>query len=453
MAESLENQQEPLEKSQSQNPSLSSAQNSAPPQSRYFPKKLTSAIEYLISLKVNNSASKVIASTSDSSSHSKPIDTEETSTSQSSTLAVKTSASDSDKNPYTEKTQRIMAWSNLLRSLQPFIWGAIILVVVVPLIGKIILFRSASITPEQYSQSSLQPRTEIIVPAIPAGENVDQALIDAVLTAHESAQVFAKAELDDWEMQLEGRVENFLDWYFGYFTQKKMEFMTPLVWGSSAALHKIDPNRVEAGDAVIAKFTGEFQKQFAKQVLVPQTAQIQLENVTTETVEHYLLALRQNIDQVKVKYHIPQGQWERYLSDISTTIQDTEGNLSNVSLKVLVGGSGYMLTKPLVISSVAKIGSKFSSKFAGTAAAKVAAKTGGTVAAELGTSFVDPIVGVGIFIWDLWDYQHTVKLERPLLKANLMDYLQGVEHSLLHDPETGVMSAIAQIEQGIFQSL
>ena len=123
----------------------------------------------------------------------------------------------SDKTPYNEKTQRIMAWSNLLRSLQPFIWGVIILVVVVPLIGKAILLRSSSLTP---AQTSTQPRTEITVPVIPTGDNIDQALIDAVFTAHESAQEFAKTELDDWEIQLEDRVENFLDWYTGLYTGK-----------------------------------------------------------------------------------------------------------------------------------------------------------------------------------------------------------------------------------------
>ena len=358
-------------------------------------------------------------------------------------------SSSSSKAAYSDKTERIVAWSNLLRSLQPFIWAAVILVVVVPLVGKALLFYSSTTS----VQPTIKPLTEVMVPAIPRNGNMDKALLEAVQTAHESAQAFAQDELDDWEIQLEGRVDHFLDWYFGYLNQKRLEFMTPLVWVSSAAIHSVNPKHMKPNEAVMTRFTGEFQKQFAKQVLVPQTAQMRLENLTTETVNHYLLALRQNMDQVQVKYRIPQGQWDRYLSDISTTIQDTEGNLSNLSLKMLVGGSGYLLTKPLVLATVTKIGTKVSSKMAGTAAAKLAAKTGGTVAAELGTSLVDPIVGVGIFIWDIWDYQHTVDLERPVLKANLLDYLQGVERSLLNDPETGVLSAIAQLEQGIFQAL
>jgi hypothetical protein len=51
---------------------------------------------------------------------------------------------------------------------------------------------------------------------------------------------------------------------------------------------------------------------------------------------------------VRQSYKIPKGNWERYLDDIGTTIADTEGNLSNLSLKVLAGGGGYLLAKPLI---------------------------------------------------------------------------------------------------------
>ena len=59
---------------------------------------------------------------------------------------------------------------------------------------------------------------------------------------------------------------------------------------------------------------------------------------------------------------------------------------------MLVDGSGYVLTKPLIVAAVTNIGSKVSSKMAGTAAAKLDAKAGGTVAAEFGTSLVDSMI-------------------------------------------------------------
>ncbi|NET10355.1 MAG: hypothetical protein F6K16_37785, partial [Symploca sp. SIO2B6] len=40
-----------------------------------------------------------------------------------------------DETTYDAKTQRIMAWSNLFRAVQPLIWSAVILIVVIPLVG------------------------------------------------------------------------------------------------------------------------------------------------------------------------------------------------------------------------------------------------------------------------------------------------------------------------------
>ncbi|MGC1245359.1 MAG: hypothetical protein WA865_04030, partial [Spirulinaceae cyanobacterium] len=188
-------------------------------------------------------------------------------------------------------------------------------------------------------------------------------------------------------------------------------------------------------------------------VLLPKNAQIKLEVLTTETVNLYLAELGDNIDKVKSSYKIPQGQWNRYLSDISTTVNDTDGNISNLSLKALVGGGGYLLAKPLIISFAGKVGSKISAKFAGKAASKLAAKTGSAVGAELGASMIDPIVGIGILVWDIWDYNHTVKVERPILRRNIIDYLGNVKKSLLTNPENGIMAAIYQLEDGILKSI
>ena len=106
-----------------------------------------------------------------------------------------------------------------------------------------------------------------------------------------------------------------------------------------------------------------------------------------------------------------------------------------------------------MIPVVTKIGSKVAASFAGKATAKMAAKTGGTVAAKFGGQFLDPIVAVGIIIWDVWDYQHTVKVNQPILREAIWDYLQEVKASLLDNPDNGIMAAIYQLEGGILMSL
>lgn len=351
---------------------------------------------------------------------------------------------------YEQKTERIKALSQFIKSVAPFIWVAVILVVIIPLVGKFLITSSEGFTA---NQKLTEPNPIVVVKPRPKLDQVNEAVVVAIKDAETSAEEFAAQELDEWKKELIPRVDNFLDWYFGYINQKKIEFSTPFTWLSSALLHKLNFRNLTPEEAVAAKLTQNFQKEFAKRVLLPKNAQIKLEVLTTETVNLYLAELGDNIDKVKSSYKIPQGQWNRYLSDISTTVNDTDGNISNLSLKALVGGSGYLLAKPLIISFAGKVGSKVSAKFAGKAASKLAAKTGSAVGAELGASMIDPIVGIGILVWDIWDYNQTVKVERPILQQNIIDYLDNVTKSLLTNPENGIMAAIYQLEDGILKSV
>ncbi|MGB7519187.1 MAG: retropepsin-like domain-containing protein, partial [Spirulinaceae cyanobacterium] len=312
---------------------------------------------------------------------------------------------------YEQKTERIKALSQFIKSVAPFIWAAVILLVIIPLVGRFLIVSSEGVTA---TQKLTEPNPIVVVKPRPKLDQLNEAVVVAVKDAEVTAEEFASQELDEWQQELIPRVDNFLDWYFGYINQKKIEFSTPFTWLSSSVLHKLNFRELTPQEAVAMKLTKNFQKEFAKRVLLPKNAQIKLEVLTTETVNLYLAELGDNIDKVKSSYKIPQGQWNRYLSDISTTVNDTDGNISNLSLKALVGGGGYLLAKPLIISFAGKVGSKISAKFAGKAASKLAAKTGSAVGAELGASMIDPIVGIGILVWDIWDYNHTVKVERPI---------------------------------------
>jgi hypothetical protein len=351
---------------------------------------------------------------------------------------------------YAEKTNRIQALTQLIKAVTPLIWAIVILIVIIPLLGRFLIVSSNLTNPDKIAS---KPDTTIVVESRPDLSELNQAVIAAMNQAHVTAEAFAVKELDAWEEELIPRVDNFLDWYFDYFNQKKLELKAPLVWVSSAIAHKFNPNNTPANQAVAEKLTEDFQREFAKRVLVPRTAQMKFELLTTDTINLYIAQLGNNIKQVQSSYKIPQAQWERYLNDISTSIHDTEGNISTLSLKLLVGGSTYLVAKPIIAVFAGKIGSKITAKLAGNAAAKMAAKTGGAVATQLGVNLIDPIVGVGILIWDVWDYHHTVQVERPILRQNILAYLKDVEKSLLHHPENGIMAAIAQLESGILKSV
>lgn len=370
------------------------------------------------------------------------------------------SVADTGRNPqeveekvsFVHKTERIKAWSDFIKSVTPFIWAVVIIIVIIPLVGKALIAVDSS--PEKTGYPGKNPSKEISVvipPQIP--KDIDQALVTALSNAHSQSESFASEQLDKWVDELMLRVDDsFLDWYFNYFNQKKMELSTPFTWLYSAVAHWTNKNNLAPGQAVAEKLTEDFQTEFAKRVLRPKIAQFELEKITTDSINVYVAELGKNISNIQSSYKIPQGDWERYLGDIAVTINDTEGNISNLSLKVLTGGSSYILAKAM-IPAVTKVGSKIAVSFAGKAGAKMAAKTGGVVAGKIGAQLLDPIVGIGIIIWDFWDYNHTVAVEKPILRDAIYDYLKQVKISLLENPENGIMVAVTQVENGIFKSI
>jgi hypothetical protein len=363
----------------------------------------------------------------------------------------KASQSISRQGSYTEKTARILAWVQVIRSISPLIWAIVIFVVIVPLVGQLFInqaFSSASV-----NSNSQPPQTIVVQPSI-NWQKVDEVVAQALTTAHEQAEQFASEKLDLWIDDLIGRVDdNFIEWYFGYFNQKQIEFKSVFVQLSSGVANLVNPELPSPSEKVAEVITQDFQEEFAKRVLRPQIAQLQLERLTQQTVKQYLQELSGNLNQIPLSYQIPQADWNRYLSDIALSIFDTEGEVSTLSLKVLVGGSAYLAVKPLVAPLVLKVGSKVAANFAGKAGAKIALKTGASLTGKMAAGLLDCTVGVGILLWDLWDTYHTANIEKPILRGTILEYLEEVKASILDNPETGIMTAIEQIESKIIESL
>jgi hypothetical protein len=355
------------------------------------------------------------------------------------------------KATYGEKTDRIQAWVQFIRALAPFIWVIVILVVIIPLVGQLFIakaFSTKSITTETKHPIEVVEQRQV------DWSKVNEAMKLTLDHTYKNAEDYASKELDVWVDELMGRVDSsFLDWYFGYFNQKQIEYKSLFVQLSSGASRLLNPNTPTPAQKVAEVITEDFQKEFAKRVLIPQTSQLRLERITQQTVKHYLDDLKGNINSIPVRYNLPQAGWERYLNEIAITINDTEGKISNLSLKVLAGGGSYLALKPLVAPLVLKVGSKVVTKLASKAGAKVATKTGAVLAGKLGAAVLDCTVGVGIILWDVWDTNHTAYVEKPILHDNLAAYLQEVKFSLLNNRENGIMTVIDQIQSKIVPSL
>jgi hypothetical protein len=356
---------------------------------------------------------------------------------------------ENQKATYVEKTERIKAWSQFIKSVAPYIWATVIVVVLIPLLGRGFIANSyhKDIVTSVNSKSSV-----VAINKQFDWSMVNPDIVTVIKNADTSAHNFASAKLDAWVDKLMTRVDgSFLDWYFNYFNQKKLEFSAPFVFSSSAISHWIDSDKPSPDQAVAQKMTEDFQREFAKRVLRPKIAQFELEKITNDTVQQYISQLEKNISSIQGNYNIPNGDWERYLNEIAITINDTEGVTSKLTFKSLVGGGSYLFVKAAI--PTVKIGSQIAAKFAGKAAAKMAAKSGGAIAGKLGAELLDPIFGIGILIWDLWDYNHGVSVNRPILQETILEYLNQVKNSLLDDPTTGVMASIHELQGGILKSI
>lgn len=364
------------------------------------------------------------------------------------------SISKSNQRKEVNSTETIKAWSgligsvaNLLKSLAPWLWATVLIVVIIPLIGQLFIANS-------FQSSETEKSREVVINSSTDWSEVDESVIKALKEARQSTENYANEELEVWVDDLMERVDSsFLDWYFGYFNQKKIEY-TSFFTGINANLQSwLNMSSDQPEEKIAEVITEDFQTEFAKRVLRPQIAQLQLERITNETVRHYLNEVEANIQQIPVKYQLPEGDWNRYLSDIAINLYDTEGKPSSLSLKTLAGGGAYFALKPLIAPTLPAISSKVVSKLAGKAGAKLATKTGGVIAGKIGSALLDVTVGVGIILWDVWDNQNIASIEKPIMRENLADYLQQVKTSLLHNPDTGIMSAVDNIQNKIVDSV
>jgi uncharacterized membrane protein required for colicin V production len=346
-----------------------------------------------------------------------------------------------DGKDYEKKSQRIYAWSDLLKTISKFLW-LIVIVIVLAALGKMFLFKSDK------DSKTMKPVKKPVVEKIDWSQ-VNKEIEKMMMSARKETEELASTKLDQWIEKNMERVDNdFLDWYFGYWTQQKLGLQALLaqVW------HWVDSDSPTAAE----KITEEVQEEFSNRVIRPQIAQLEIERMINEIVSHYSASLKGKLERIPGEYNINPADWERYIADISVMVKNVEANRStSLPLKALVGitaGGAVLLTNSLR-SIIARIGAKISSKLAAKSAAKMAAKTGGKVAAKTGGKFLGTIIAVGIIIWDVWDHYATTKKAKPVLRQNIYDYLKEVKESILHDPAYGIMTIIYQMEQSISQNV
>ena len=340
-----------------------------------------------------------------------------------------------------EKNSRLYAWGHLLRSVSKLLWVIVAIIVLVAL-GKIFLFKDSG------AYDWKRPVTQKVVEEVDWNK-VNQEVEEILKQARTQLETSVSLQLDDWIVTNMKRVdEDFLDWYFGYWTQQQIGLKSLLyeVW------HWVDGDSPTAAEQI----TLEVQQEFSNRVLRPQIAQMKIERIIRNSMSVYAATIRQQLENIPSEYKIQPADWERYLGDISIMISHVDaGRQTSLPLKALVGATagGAIVMIRALGPMFSRIGARISAKFAGKAAAKMATKTGGKVAAKVGGKFAGSIIAIGIIIWDVWDHYETKKKALPVLRQNIEDYFSEMKQAILHDSLYGVMPIVLGLERQIVAQL
>jgi hypothetical protein len=354
-----------------------------------------------------------------------------------------------------EKENELPTWAIITRlgleALDKLIW-LVVLSIIAAIIG-------ASVVSQHPKGAVDMPNYTPIVNSV-QWDRVDEAIRSDLKIANEDVKKFASQKLDVWVDDLMIEVDNsFLPWYFGYWNQQLLGIQSLF----QTAYHWFNGNAATAEEAQ----TKVVETEFTNRVLPPQTAQIYIQALTDESLNRYTNILQNKLNITQQRLKISPVRWQRHLQDLALITRGAEGNrgtslaFKSVGGTTLVGGIAVErgLTK-VGAKTLSKTLGKSVGKFTGKTAAKVIAKAGGTAGEAVGEAvafatapIVGPILGIGIVAWDLIDHFQTRKVNEPILRAEIEEYLTKMKAVILEDNSTGIMSAIHNLEVQVSESI
>lgn len=283
-------------------------------------------------------------------------------------------------------------------------------------------------------------------------DEVNRQIVASLQVPYENTEDFVVSELNHWADSLIDRVDKpFLDWYFNFWHQKSAEFVTPLTWATYKLDSKFkilrtdDEKDLNANQLIRKHVEGKFSRKFADMVL-NEEAQKDLKNIAYRALKVYESGITLRLEAIRINYQIPELDWERHLNDISMVILNT-GTQTYDFQKL----ASNLTTDAIAITSVAAT-SKLVSSLAIKSVSKMAAKGGVALAAKWGATLLDPTLGIGLIIWDIWSYKAEVGKNRPVLKKKLEEYITELKNAQIENIDgDGIMDAIASVQNDLIR--
>jgi len=344
-----------------------------------------------------------------------------------------------------ESTQVIPIWKKLFklgwRIISTILWVILILIVLSSL-GRYFAFGSTLASNSVTNTVGVVTGNSTLAVQ---GDKLTTELDDALISAREAALKTASDELDIWVSGLMGRVDNsnqdsdFLDWYFGYWTQQQFG-LDGILQAGKRVFNKNLPTAKK-------KIQEEVLKEFTNRVFRPEIAKLELKNISRDISQIYTSKLQQNFEKIRVRYNIPKAEWEKYLQDVTVSVTNIEGRQFSLELKAftMAGLGGAALLAKAAVVAIEKVTAKVATKVVAKASASFLGKAGALVGGEL----LGPAVTIVIIVWDAIDVHSTEVTYRPILKQNIEDYFNLMKRDILMDEENGIQKVILDIENSI----
>ncbi|MBD1942382.1 hypothetical protein H6F50_08435 [Coleofasciculus sp. FACHB-712] len=334
------------------------------------------------------------------------------------------------------------AWLKLgWRIISTILWGILFLVILSSL-GRSFAFGSTLVPTSVTGTFGVIDSSPVIAVK---GEKFTADINAALVSARESALKTASNELDSWIAGLMYRVDvpsqdnDFLDWYFGYWTQQKFGLDGTLQAGKRLFKKNL-PTAKE-------KIQEEVLKEFTSRVFRPEIAKLELKNISRDISQIYISELQQKLERIRTEHSIPKADWEEYLHSVTVVVTNIEGREVPLQLKAftIAGLGGTALLAKAAVVAIEKVTAKVATKVVAKASASFLSKAGALVGGEL----LGPVVTVAIIAWDAWDIHKTEVNYRPILKQNIEDYFNSMKRDILNDEENGIQKVIVDIENSV----
>ncbi len=306
---------------------------------------------------------------------------------------------------------------------------------------------------------SVRPQVEREIAPSYSKAELDAAVCKALDQAYVEAEKYADSQLDMWVEKTMKNADSFLDDYYRYSHVKIREV--------SDVYHTLGNKFL--GDVVTSAedaLLEELNSEISSKVIQPSTAKLTFKRIMRETGEVYSETLTSRINDIKVRYNVPDPDWDSYIIGLCNTITDSGTSLVPTYEKGIAAGGAVTM---IVVGDLGsrcfkKIGSDLGKVF-GKTTDRILAKNGSKVLAKesvkIGSKSVSHsvvhnagyFVTAAVLVWDILDYGSTVKNDKPVLRANIESYMYEVKDDLMHDNEYGIMEEIKRSQNKIVHQL